>query len=63
MNADTIFAFIFDFKDYLWNENLGMTFRKYTANATDDEVTVALALVDGKCVDTNSIVTLTKKKA
>ena len=63
VTADTIFAFIFNFKDYLWNENLGMTFRKYTDNATDDEVTVALALVDGKCVDTNSLVTLTKKKA
>lgn len=62
VTADTIFAFIFNFKDYLWNENLGMTFRKYTDNATDDEVTVALALVDGKCVDTNSLVTLTKKK-
>lgn len=63
VTADTIFAFIFDFKDYLWNENLGMTFRKYTDNATDDEVTVALALVDGKVVDKNSLVTLTKKKA
>lgn len=63
VTADTIFAFIFDFKDYLWNENLGMTFRRYTDNATDDEVTVALALVDGKVVDTNSLVTLTKKKA
>lgn len=63
VTADTVFAFIFDFKDYLWNENLGMTFRKYTDNATDDEVTVALALVDGKVVDKNSLVTLTKKKA
>ena len=63
VTTDTIFAFIFDFKDYLWNENLGMTFRRYTDNATDDEVTVALALVDGKCVDKNSLVTLTKKKA
>ena len=63
VTADTVFAFIFNFKDYLWNENLGMTFRKYTDNDTDDEVTVALALVDGKCVDVNSLVTLTKKKA
>ena len=63
VTADTIFAFIFDFKDYLWNENLGMTFRHYTDNETDDEVTVALALVDGKVVDKNSLVTLTKKKA
>ena len=63
VTADTVFAFIFDFKDYLWNENLGMTFRHYTDNETDDEVTVALALVDGKVVDKNSLVTLTKKKA
>lgn len=63
VSNDTIFAFIFNFKDYLWNENLGLTFRRYTDNTTDDEVTVALALVDGKVVDANSLVTLTKKKA
>lgn len=63
VQADTIFAFIFNFKDYLWNENLGMTFRSYTDDKTDDKVTVAVALADGKCVDTNSLVTLTKKKA
>ena len=34
-----------------------------TDTKTDDEVTVALALVDGKVVDKNSLVTLTKKKA
>lgn len=62
VQADTIFAFIFDFKDYLWNENLGMTFRSYTDEKTDDKVTVAVALADGKCVDVNSLVTLTKKK-
>ena len=63
VSADTVFAFIFNFKDYLWNENLGLTFRRYTDNTTDDEVTVALSLVDGKAVDVNSLVTLTKKKA
>ena len=62
VQEDTIFAFIFDFKDYLWNENLGMTFRSYTDEKTDDKVTVAVALADGKCVDVNSLVTLTKKK-
>ncbi len=61
--ADTIFAFIFNFKNYILNENMAMTFRRYTDNATDDEVTVALELVDGKAVDVNSLVTLTKKKA
>ena len=63
VTADTVFAFIFNFKDYLWNENLGLTFRRYTDNTTDDEVTVALSLVDGKAVDVNSLVTMTKKKA
>ena len=63
VTADTVFAFIFNFKDYLWNENMGLTFRRYTDNTTDDEVTVALSLVDGKAVDVNSLVTLTKKKA
>ena len=62
VTADTVFAFIFNFKDYLWNENLGLTFRRYTDNTTDDEVTVALSLVDGKAVDVNSLVTMTKKK-
>ena len=62
VTADTVFAFIFNFKDYLWNENLGLTFRRYTDNTTDDEVTVALSMVDGKAVDVNSLVTLTKKK-
>nr|DAH15929.1 MAG TPA: major capsid protein [Bacteriophage sp.] len=63
VTADTIFAFIFNFKNYILNENMAMTFRRYTDNATDDEVTVALELVDGKAVDVNSLVTLTKKKA
>ena len=40
-----------------------MTFRSYTDEKTDDKVTVAVALADGKCVDVNSLVTLTKKKA
>lgn len=62
VTADTIVAFIFNFADYLWNENMAMTFRRFTDNDTDDEVTVALALVDGKAVDTNSLVTITKKK-
>lgn len=63
VTADTVFAFIFNFKDYLWNENLGLTFRRYRDNTTDDEVTVALSLVDGKAVDVNSLVTMTQKKA
>ncbi len=63
MAEDTVVAFIYKFKDYILNTNLAMTFRRYTDNGTDDEVTVALELVDGKSVDNSSLVTLTKAKA
>ena len=63
MAEDTVVAFIYKFKDYILNTNRAMTFRRYTDNGTDDEVTVALELVDGKSVDNNSLVTLTKAKA
>lgn len=59
-SGDTVVAFIYNFRDYILNTNLAMTFRRYTDNATDDEVTVAVELVDGKSVDNNSLVTITK---
>lgn len=61
--ADTIFAAIFKFDDYLLNSNLEMTIKSFEDNDTDDTVTKAIMIVDGKAVDTNSLVTLTKKKA
>lgn len=62
-DADTIVAFLFNFKDYILNTNMGMTVKRYTDEDTDDEVMKAIELVDGKVVDKNSLVTLTKKKA
>lgn len=53
-------AFIFDFKDYVLNTNYGVTMKKYEDNATDDQVTKAVMLVDGKKVDNGSLVTLAK---
>ena len=38
-----------------------MTVSQYTDNDTEDKVTKAVMLVDGKVVDKNSLVTLTKK--
>jgi len=58
--ADTIFAFLFNFKDYVLNTNYQMTLKKYEDNVTDDQVTKAIMLADGKVVDKNSLVTLTK---
>lgn len=61
--ADTVVGFLFNFKDYVLNTNYNITVKKYEDNETDDEVTKAIMLVDGKVVDKNSLVTITKKFA
>ena len=54
---------LFNMKDYVLNTNLNITIKKYEDNDTDDMVTKAIMLVDGKVVDKNSLVTITKKNA
>lgn len=61
--SDTVVAFLFNPKDYILNTNLNMTIKRYEDNDTDDQVTKAIMLVDGKVVDENSLVTITKKVA
>lgn len=61
--TEHIFAFLFNPSDYVLNSNLNMTIKRYEDNETDDMITKALMLVDGKVVDVNSLVTLTKKAA
>ena len=58
-----IVAFLFNPSDYVLNTNLNMTIKRYEDNDTDDLVTKALMLADGKVVDKNSLVTITKKNA
>lgn len=58
VTADTIVAALFNPKDYVLNTNLNITIKKYEDNDTDDQVTKAVMLVDGKVVDVNSLVTL-----
>ena len=53
-----VWAFLFRFEDYVLNTNYSMTIKKYEDNDTDDQVTKAIMLVDGKVVDKNSLVTL-----
>lgn len=60
---DTIFAALFNMKDYVLNSNMNITVKRYEDNDTDDQITKAIELVDGKVVDKSSLVTLTKKKA
>lgn len=61
--ADTIVAAIFDFSYYCINTNYAMTVRKYIDEDTDDEVTKAIILVDGKTIDKNSLVTVVIKNS
>lgn len=63
VDKDTVIAFLFDFKDYILNTNLNITIKKYEDNTTDDIVTKAIMLIDGKVIDKNSYVTMTLKKA
>jgi len=63
VTTDTIFAFLFNFSDYILNTNYQMSLKKYEDNDTDDQVTKAIMLADGKVVDVNSLVILTKKAA
>lgn len=63
VNADSIVAFLFNFPDYVLNTNLQMTIKQYEDNETEDKVTKAVMLADGKVTDVNSLVTMTKKSA
>lgn len=63
ISTNTVVAFIFNFKDYVLNTNYNMTIKRYEDNDTDDQVTKAIMLADGKVIDNNSLVTITKKSA
>ena len=63
VTKDTVVAFLFNPEDYILNTNLQMTVKQYEDNDTEDKVTKAVMLVDGKVVDKNSLVTLTKKSS
>ena len=60
LTAGTVFAFLFNFKDYVLNTNYDMGVKKYEDNDTDDQITKGIMLADGKVVDKNSLVTVKK---
>lgn len=62
ISADTVVAFLFDWSNYMLNTNYAMTVKTYEDNDTDDQVTKAVMICDGKTIGVNSLVTLTKKK-
>lgn len=63
MPSTGVVAALFNMEDYILNTNLGLTVKTYEDNETDDQVTKAIMLVDGKVVDNSSLVTLTMKSS
>lgn len=55
-----VFAYLFNYSDYMLNTNYQMGVKKYEDNETDDMVTKAIMIADGKVIDKNSLVTLKK---
>lgn len=62
IEEDTVVAFLFDWSDYMFNTNYNMVVKSYEDNDTEDQLTKAVMICDGKVIDKNSLVTLTKKK-
>lgn len=61
INKDTVVAFLFDWSDYMFNTNYNMVVKSYEDNDTEDQITKAVMICDGKVIDKNSLVTVTKK--
>lgn len=58
---DTVVAFLFNPKDYILNTNYNMGVQRKQDWVTEDMLTKAVMAVDGKVIDKNSLVTVTKK--
>ena len=54
--ADATVAFLYDWSDYMFNTNYAMTVKKYEDNDTEDEITKAVMICDGKSLELNSLV-------
>lgn len=63
VEADTLVAFVFDFNDYILNNNYDLGIQHKIDWDNEDHRTKAVAAYDGKVVDKTSLVTLTKKAA
>lgn len=52
---------MFNLNDYIFNEVMGLSVKKYEEDDTDNTVLKAVMLADGKVVDTHSLVKLVKR--
>lgn len=57
-NPTGVFAFIAKLEDYMINTNMGVTVSRYVDESSDDTVTKAIMIADGKMIDTHSIIAL-----
>lgn len=63
VEADTVVAFLYDWSQYVLNTNYSMTIKAYEDNDTEDQMTKAIMICDGKPASIDSLVTITKKSA
>ena len=61
VTKDTVVAALFNLEDYILNTNYSMGIREYYDEETEDKIKKSVMLADGKAVDINSLVTVTKK--
>lgn len=61
LTKDTVVAALFRLEDYDLNTNYSMGIREYIDEETEDKVRKSVMLADGKVLDKNSLVTITKK--
>ena len=62
VSADTKFAVMFNFADYMLNTNMRIGMKEYEDHDNDDQIKKAVMLADGKPVDLNSMVVMMVKK-
>lgn len=63
VSADTIFAFLVDFGDYILNTNYNLGIQNAIDWDNEDHKTKAVLACDGKLIRTDSLITLTKKNS
>lgn len=63
ITKDTVVAFLFSWSDYIFNTNYNMVIKNYEDNDTEEQVTKAVMICDGKVIEKGSLVTVTKKIA
>jgi len=63
VTADSVVAFLYNFANYIFNSGVALTTKRYYDEDTDDTITKAIEVCDGKSVLNDSLVTVTVKNA